>query len=175
MDDAVEDGVGDRWHADHLVPAIYRNLAGDDERARVVSILGNLQHVARLVGGERFLSSVIENQQLRARDRAQQPAVAAVAVSDVEIGQRPRHATIEHRDILPTRLVAERAGQPALAEAACPGEQQVAPLGNPVVGGQHQEQGAIEPTRRLVVHVLDTSEMPQTCGARARLEPLLPS
>lgn len=48
VDDAIEDGVSDGRHADSPMPAIDRNLAGDDERASVVSVLDDLQQIACL-------------------------------------------------------------------------------------------------------------------------------
>src|SRR5271165_6604707 len=54
MNDAVEDGVCERGYPDQIVPAVDGNLAGDDERALVVTILDDLQQIARLVGRERL-------------------------------------------------------------------------------------------------------------------------
>ena len=54
MNDAVEDGVGEGWNADQVMPAVHGNLAGDDERAFVVAILDDFEQIARLIGGERF-------------------------------------------------------------------------------------------------------------------------
>src|ERR1700757_3576055 len=39
MDDAVEDGVGESRIADDLVPAIDWNLAGDQQRAPVITVV----------------------------------------------------------------------------------------------------------------------------------------
>ena len=47
VDDAVEDGVGQRRVADDLVPVVDRHLAGDDQRAGAVAILDDLQQIAR--------------------------------------------------------------------------------------------------------------------------------
>jgi hypothetical protein len=47
VDDAVEDGVGERRDSDHLVPAVDRNLAGDDDRAFVIAILDDFEEIAR--------------------------------------------------------------------------------------------------------------------------------
>jgi hypothetical protein len=43
MDDSVEDGLGERREANHIVPAIDGNLAGDDEGAFVVSVLDDFE------------------------------------------------------------------------------------------------------------------------------------
>ncbi len=46
MDDSVENGVGERRDANHIVPAIDRNLAGDDEGALVVAVLDDFEEIA---------------------------------------------------------------------------------------------------------------------------------
>jgi len=51
--------------------------------------------------------------------------------------------------------VAEGAGEPALAQAARPGHQQIAALGDPVAGGELEEERAVEPARALIIDVLD--------------------
>jgi hypothetical protein len=54
VDDAVENGVGESWDPDQIMPAIDGNLAGDDERALVVAIFDDFQEIARLLGAERL-------------------------------------------------------------------------------------------------------------------------
>jgi hypothetical protein len=49
VDNAVEDGVGQRRVADDLVPALDRQLAGDQQRADVVAVLDDLQQIAALL------------------------------------------------------------------------------------------------------------------------------
>ena len=120
MNDAVEDGVGEGGNADQIVPAVDGNLAGDDQRALVVAVLDDFEQIARLVGGERLRSPIIEDEQLDARQRAQEPGVARIAVRDGEIGEQPGNAGVEDGEVLPAGLVAERAGEPALAQAGWP-------------------------------------------------------
>jgi hypothetical protein len=38
VNDAVEDGVGERGNADQVVPAVDGNVTGDDERSPVIAI-----------------------------------------------------------------------------------------------------------------------------------------
>jgi hypothetical protein len=54
MDDAVEDGVGEGWFADQIVPAVDRGLAGDQRGAATVAVLDDLQQVVTLLGAERL-------------------------------------------------------------------------------------------------------------------------
>src|SRR5208337_2160572 len=94
VNDAVEDGVGERGNADQVMPAVYGNLAGDDERAFVVAILDDFEQIAR------------------------------IAMGDGEIGEEPGGAGVEDGHVFSTRLVAERASEPTLAQAARPGQEQ---------------------------------------------------
>jgi hypothetical protein len=71
------------------------------------------------------------------------------------------------------RLVAERASKPALAQAARPGQEQIAAFGNPVAGGELEEERAVEPARALIVDVLDAGWMTQARDPGARFELLL--
>ena len=50
VDDAVEDGVGQCRVADDLVPALDRQLAGDQQRAGVVAVLDDFEQVGGLGG-----------------------------------------------------------------------------------------------------------------------------
>ena len=69
VDDAIEDGVGERRVADEFVPAVHGNLAGDQQRALLVAVLDDLQQVAPLLGGQRFRTPVVEDQQPGALQR----------------------------------------------------------------------------------------------------------
>ena len=62
-----------------------------------------------------------------------------------------------------------------LPEPARPGDQQIAALGDPVAGGEFEEQRAVEPARALVIDVFDAGGMTQTRGASARFEVFLPA
>ena len=62
MDDAVEDRVGERWNANHIVPSIHGNLAGDDEGALVVAILDDFEEIARLLGRQGFRPPIIQDE-----------------------------------------------------------------------------------------------------------------
>ena len=131
MNDAVQDGVGQGGNADQIVPAVHGNLAGDDDGALVVAVLDDFEQIARLVGVERLRPPVVEDEQLDASERAQKPGVPGRAVDDGEIGEETGNADVEDGDVLPARLVPEGAGEPTLAEAGGPGDQQIAALGDP--------------------------------------------
>ena len=94
---------------------------------------------------------------------------------DRQIGEEPGNAGVEDGHVFPASLVPERAGEPTFAQAGGPGYEQIAALGDPVAGGEFEEQGAIKPARTLIIDVLDTGGMTQTSGSGARFELLLPA
>ncbi len=134
-------------NADQLVPAGNRNLAGDDERAFVVAVLDDFQEIAGLVGAERLRSPIIQDEQFDAGERSQQPGVARIAMRDGEVGEETGNAGVENGQVFPASFVAERAGEPTLAETGCPRDDEIAALGDPVAGGELEEQRAVEPAR----------------------------
>jgi hypothetical protein len=56
--------------------------------------------------------------------------------------------------------VPERTGEPALADAARAGEQQIVLGANPVAAGELEEEGAIETACGTVIDVLDGGRLP---------------
>ncbi len=60
MDDAVEDRVGQRRVADQVVPAIHRDLAGDQRGAAAVALLDDLEQIVTLLGAERLEPPIVE-------------------------------------------------------------------------------------------------------------------
>ena len=61
VDDTIQDRVGKGWIADQVVPAIDRDLAGDQRGATRVALLDDLEQVAALLGPERLEPPVVED------------------------------------------------------------------------------------------------------------------
>ena len=99
----------------------------------------------------------------------------AVAAGKREGGEEARHAVIGDGEILPAGFLTERAGEPALSDAAGAGDQEIVALTDPVAAGELEEQRAIETTDGAVVDVIDAGGMAQPGGAGAGLEALLPA
>jgi hypothetical protein len=71
--------------------------------------------------------------------------------------------------------VAERAGEPALADAARTGDQEIAVLADEVAPGELEEQGALEAASGAIIDVFDAGIVAQLRGPGAGLEALLPA
>ena len=139
VDDAVEDGVGQRRIADDLVPAVDRQLAGDDQRAGVVAILDDLQQIALLFGEQRFRAP-------SRRGSADRPGRADA--SAWRIGRRrgpapARQTAAARADRAPRGSPGRPCSRARKPATTCrrrrAGQETVAMLADPVAAGQLQE------------------------------------
>ena len=80
---------------------------------------------------------------------------------------------IEDRAIIPTGLVAERAGNPTLADAGGADDKQVLVPFDPLAGDELLEQRLVEPAWRLHVDILDDSILPEACEAQTADQPFV--
>ena len=93
VDEAVEDGVGIGRIADHLMPFVDRDLAGEDGRAAAVAFFEDLVEVAAGAGVERIEAPIVEDEELGAGRglrmmRAWRPSPRASARSANSLGTR---------------------------------------------------------------------------------------
>jgi hypothetical protein len=117
VDEAVEDGVGDGGIGDDLVPVLDRHLAGDDGRSPLVTIIDDFEEIAALLAGERGEAPIIEDEQVDPRQHLEEPRIASVAAGERQSLEQPWQPMVEDGTIVAACLVAERAGDPALADA----------------------------------------------------------
>lgn len=99
--------------------------------------------------------------------------MAAVTARESEVIQQPRNTLIEHRAIVTAGLVAERRGEPALADAGWAADQQVGMVVDPAALDKLGEQRAVESARSTVVNILDAGLLAQLRVAQAGGEPLV--
>src|SRR6266446_1705508 len=112
MDDAVENGVSQGGIANDFMPAIGRELAGDQQGSPVVAIVDDLEQITTLFGIERFRPPIVDDQQAGAFERGHQPRQAAFAARLGEIGEQARGALVEYREALAAAFVTESASKP---------------------------------------------------------------
>ena len=116
VNEAVQDRVAQGGIADDVVPMFDGDLAGNDGRGATVAIIKDLQKVAPFGWTENRQTPIIENEELNAPEGFEQATIAAVAASKSERLEQARDAMILDRTIVAAGLVAEGAGNPALAE-----------------------------------------------------------
>ena len=108
VDEAIENGVGIGWVADHVVPLVDRDLAGDDGGASAVAFFENLEEIVACGGVERFETPVVKDEELHAPERSEQTRIAAIAARQCEVGEELWNALIQDGAIVATGFVAER-------------------------------------------------------------------
>ena len=86
MDDAIENSVGQAGIADHLVPSVDRDLAGDQQGSPVVAIVDDFEQITALVGGELFRPPIIDDDEIGALQRGHQARQPAFTTRLGEIG-----------------------------------------------------------------------------------------
>ena len=82
MDEAIEDGVGERRAADDLMPLLDRKLAGEDGRSALVTVLEDFEEIALLRLGEDRQTPIVEDQELDARQVLEEATVTAIAAGE---------------------------------------------------------------------------------------------
>src|SRR6266566_4480791 len=87
------------------MPAIDRDLAGDQQGSPVVAIIDDLEQIAALLGIERFRPPIIDDQQAGAFERAHQ---ARKSASSTTADWRSRASRRRRASRLFSRLVASR-------------------------------------------------------------------
>src|ERR1700689_3048966 len=93
--EAMEDGVGVGRVADHLVPFVDWDLAGEDGRASAVAFFEDLVEIAAGAAVERGEGPIVEGEELNAGEATHDAGVAAVAARQGEIGKELGDALIE--------------------------------------------------------------------------------
>ena len=144
MDQAVEDGIGQRRVADGGMPVRYRQLAGDDGRATAMAVIDDFQQIAPAFVGQRGQPPVIDDQDVGSRHLGQGLGITAIVSPEGQSGQQTRQSDIEDAVALPTGLVGQRAGEEGLANAGRAANQHVLVRLDPVTGHQAGEQRPVE-------------------------------
>jgi hypothetical protein len=170
VNEAVEDGVGECWIADHVMPAIDRHLAGDERRRVIEAILDDFEQVAGLLRGEGFRPPIIQDEQFDPAEAFEQLAISPVATRQGESTKEAWNTLVKDGDILPAGLLAESAGKPAFAGATRSCDDEASPLADPVAGGELEEQRAVETARGAIIDVFDAGGLTKARRARPRLE-----
>src|SRR5438128_7754215 len=139
MDDAVENGVSQGGVANDFMPAIDRDLAGDQQGSPVVAIVEDLEQITTLFGIERFRPPIVDDQQAGAFERGHQPRQPAFAARLGKLGEQARGALVEHRAALAAGFVTESASQPRLADTGRADDAAMMVVADRLAGGELEE------------------------------------
>src|SRR5947209_10132711 len=155
------------------MPAIDRDLAGDQQRPPVVTVVDDLEQITTLIGIERFRPPIVDDQQAGAFERGHQPRQPAFAARLGKIGEQARGALVEHRKALAAGLVAESASQPRFADTGRANEAKMMMLADPFTARELEEESTVEAAVGAEIDVLDDGRLAQPGLAQTAGEPLV--
>ncbi len=90
VDEPVKDGIGQRRIAEVLMPMRQWELASDQGRAKIKTVIQDLQQVPLLFVGKRRHGQIIEDQQIGLGELFEQFMVTAVALGDGQFAKEAR-------------------------------------------------------------------------------------
>ena len=99
MDQAVEDGIGQRRIADGGMPVRYRQLAGDEGRAAAMPVIDDFQQITPAFVGQRRQPPVIDDQDVGSRHLGQGLGITAIVPAECQGRQQTRQANIHERQV----------------------------------------------------------------------------
>ncbi len=114
VDEPVEDGIGECWIADHVVPAIDRHLAGDEYRRVIEAILDDFEQVAGLLRSEGFRPPIVKDEQFDPAEAFEQLSISPVTTRQGESTKEAWNTLVEDGEVAGGELEEQRA-----IETAC--------------------------------------------------------
>src|SRR4051794_11168017 len=111
VNDAIQDGVGQGGIPDQGMPAVHRDLAGDQGGAAAIAVFDDFEHVVALLGAERFEAPIIKDKELGAGEGSHDAGMAAVAAGQREIGEQLGDALIKNRAVVAAEAMGRRRGK----------------------------------------------------------------
>jgi hypothetical protein len=122
MNETIEDGVGEGWVSDGLVPVLDWQLASDDCGGAAMAVFEDFHEVTTLWRGEDRKAPIVDDQHLHAGDGFEDAFMAAITTGKSKGFEHAWRTLIEDGPPVPARLVAKSASDPAFAEARGPGD-----------------------------------------------------
>src|SRR5262249_11420292 len=92
VDEPIQDGIRDGRIANQFVPMLDGELADDDGGGASMAVVESLQEIASLLGGEWGQTPIVQDQELDARERPQEPAEAAITAREQWCIEQPWQA-----------------------------------------------------------------------------------
>ena len=155
VEESVEDGVAEGGIADDVVPVLDGDLAGEQRAAAGVAVVEDLEEVVPSLSRERGEPPVVEDEEPGPGEPLDDLGIRSVAPGEGEFVEKAGDAVVARGDAGAAGLVAERARDVRLSRARGPADQHRLAVPDPLAGGEVQDEGAVETSRRLEVDVLD--------------------
>ncbi|MGY4408427.1 hypothetical protein ACVWW4_000163 [Bradyrhizobium sp. LB7.1] len=155
VNDAIQNRIAEGGIGNDIVPLRHGHLTRDQQRSLVVAIVDDLEQITALLGGERFGSPVIKNEEIDALEGCDQARQTAFAARLREICEQAGCPLVEDGKAIAAGLVAECTGKPGLAGAGWADDDQVVGIADPLAGAEVLEERTVKAASGAIVDVLD--------------------
>src|SRR5581483_666398 len=155
VNDAVQYRIAEGRIGNDVMPLRHGDLTCDQQGSLVVAIIDNLEQIPALVGGKRFRSPVVKDEEIDALEHGDQARQTTFAARLGEIGEQAGCSLVEDGEAVAASFVAERTCQPGLAGAGWADNDQVVGITDPLAGGEGLEERTVKAASGAIVDVLD--------------------
>ena len=140
MDQAIQDGIGQRGVSDPPVPFGTRDLGGDDRGVEVVAVLQDLEQILTLFRRDGGQAEVLQDQDVLAGKHLEEGQEFSGAPGNLERLEEPGEA--DEKDIVAKTagLVAQGFGHIAFADPGGTGDEHVLVVDDPLAGEKRLDQ-----------------------------------
>src|SRR5512146_2767034 len=111
MNEAIEDGVGERGIANVVMPVADGQLAGHDASASAGAIIEQLEQIVAFPRSDRRDGKVVDQQDVDLGDGGKTLAEAAVGVTEIEFLEQTWCPHVQRAQALATSLMRQSARQ----------------------------------------------------------------
>ena len=110
MNQTVQDGIGQRWISDEIMPVVDGELTGDEGRLQSVPVIEDFEQISSMFVFEGGSTEVVEHQQVSFGQSSHQFGVAAVAFGDNEIPEETRGPGIQGGEAIAAGFMGQSTG-----------------------------------------------------------------
>lgn len=153
VNDAIQNRIAEGGIGNDIVPLRHGHLTRDQQRSLVVAIVDDLEQIRALLGGERFGSPVIKNEEIDALEGCDQARQTAFAARLREICEQAGCPLVEDGKAIAAGL-AECTGKPGVAGAGWADDDQVVGIADPLAGAEVLEERTVKAASGAIVDVL---------------------
>ena len=132
VDEAVENGVGQRWILELAVPELDGQSAGNQNTAALLAVLQKFEQERLLVCAHGHQAEVIEDDQINTAHGLEPHAEPPLRLQCRQLLAKTRQPQITHRFLLINNGFGQRAGEIAFADSGRPHQQHMLVLLEPV-------------------------------------------
>ena len=110
MNDAVQDGIGEGWILNLLMPVWDRELGGKETGSSAIAVIEEIENVPSMVGGHLISEPFVENDQLNGGELFAKFRERAIRLGKVEFSDQVSRFDVAERMALLAEMIRQGTG-----------------------------------------------------------------